>query len=380
MCTSVFSFGQKANLTDAILLMRKFDSKNGIEPSLKLLNEAKKFIDLAAVNTETANNPKMHLCRGEIYFGLIEIADIEAASTGKVMDETLASEYEKIAKESFKKLYLDPKTIQIVEAENYINARVTEIFNKGVIAYTASKFEEATLLFLKAYEYSKYTNKIYEDAANSANTSLNQAVNIYLTNKEYDKAKTLTQNVYKHYPSNISVLICLINIYIADNDFINTDKYTNEALAIDPNNKQLYYVLGTSYMTLKQYEKADQALTKALAIDSSYSAAQYQLGAVLLEWAYALKYQIGQMDYKDPQAPILEAQAKDMLLRAIPLLEAYSASNPSAIDILEILQKLHGRMGNKEKSEALKKRIEEMKIAEEKRLAEEKKKAEEKKQ
>ena len=121
VCMSVYSFGQKGNLTDAALRMKKYNPMNGIEPSLKLLNEAKKFIDLAAVNTETANSPKMHLYRAEIYYGLIEIADMEAATTGKVKDETLATEYEKIAKESFKKVYEDPKAVHVSEAENFIN-------------------------------------------------------------------------------------------------------------------------------------------------------------------------------------------------------------------------------------------------------------------
>jgi len=361
ICTSVFSFGQKANLTDAILLMKKYNPMNGIEPSLKLLNESKKFIDLAAVNTETANSPKMYLYRAEIYYGLIEMAGMEASTTGKVMDETLASEYEKIAKESFKKVYEDPKKVYVAEAENFINFRVAFIFEMGIKSYTAKKFEDATDLFIGSYEVSKFIDKEYKDASVNAYLSMSQAVDSFLTIKQYDKAKIVANKVYKISPTNIDVLICLINIYLADNDLINAEKYTSEALALDPNNKQLYYVLGTSYMTLKQNEKAEEALTKALAIDSSYGVAQYQLGAHLFNWSNDLKYQAGQMDYKDPKAPILEAQAREMLLRAMPLLEAYAIKNPTDKYVLEILQKSHYKLGNKEKSEAFKKRIESLK-------------------
>ncbi len=361
VCLSVYSFGQKQNLTDAALRMKKYNPMNGIEPSLKLLNEAKKFIDLAAVNTETANSPKMHLYRAEIYYGLIEMAGMEAATSGKVMDETLASEYEKIAKESFKKVFEDPKKVHVGEAENFINFRVNYIFEMGIKSYTNKKFEDATDLFIGAYEVSKFLDKEYKDASVNAYLSMSQAVDSFLTIKQFEKAKTIANKVYEISPTNIDVLISLINIYLADNDLINAEKYTSEALALDPNNKQLYYVLGTSYMTLKQNEKAEEALTKALAIDTSYGDAQYQLGAHLFNWSNELKYQAGQMDYKDPKAPILEAQAKDMLLRAMPLLEAYAIKNPTDKYVLEILQKSHYKLGNKEKSEAFKKRVEALK-------------------
>ena len=208
---------------------------------------------------------------------------------------------------------------------------------------------------------SKFLDKEYKDASVNAYLSMSQAVDSFLTIKQFEKAKTIANKVYEISPTNIDVLISLINIYLADNDLINAEKYTSEALALDPNNKQLYYVLGTSYMTLKQNEKAEEALTKALAIDTSYGDAQYQLGAHLFNWSNELKYQAGQMDYKDPKAPILEAQAKDMLLRAMPLLEAYAIKNPTDKYVLEILQKSHYKLGNKEKSEAFKKRVEALK-------------------
>lgn len=358
---SAYSFGQKQNLTDAALRMKKYNPMNGIDPSLKLLNESKKFIDLAAVNTETANSPKMHLYRAEIYYGLIEMAGMEAATTGKVMDETLAAEYEKIAKESFKKVYEDPKKVHVGEAENFINFRVAFIFEMGIKSYTNRKFEDATDLFIGSYVVSKFIDKENKDASVNAYLSMSQAVDSFMIIKRYDKAKTIANKVYKISPTNIDVLICLINIYLADNDLINAEKFTSEALALDPNNKQLYYVLGTSYMTLKQNEKAEEALAKALSIDTSYGDAQYQLGAHLFNWSNELKYQAGQMDYKDPKAPILEAQAREMLLRAMPLLESYAQKNPNDKYVLEILQKSHFKLGNKEKSESFRKRIEALK-------------------
>ena len=40
---------------------------------------------------------------------------------------SMLMEYEKIAKESFKKIYEDPKKVHVGEAENFINSRVAFI-------------------------------------------------------------------------------------------------------------------------------------------------------------------------------------------------------------------------------------------------------------
>lgn len=103
------TFAQKTNVTDAALLMKKYNPMSGVEPSKKILLKAKDFIDLAAVNSETARSPKMHMYRGEIYFGLIELAAMEAATSNINVDETLLKEYESKAKESFNKVLEDPK-------------------------------------------------------------------------------------------------------------------------------------------------------------------------------------------------------------------------------------------------------------------------------
>jgi hypothetical protein len=65
------SFAQKKNVTDAIMTYKKYNPmSNGIEPSIKMLEKATEYIDLAAVNPETKEDFKMHLYRAEIYYQL----------------------------------------------------------------------------------------------------------------------------------------------------------------------------------------------------------------------------------------------------------------------------------------------------------------------
>ncbi|MEN9420760.1 MAG: hypothetical protein RLZZ107_234, partial [Bacteroidota bacterium] len=67
LAVSTTTFAQKKNVTDAILLMRKYNPTGDVDANLKTVTDAKNFIDLAAVNPETAEDFKMHLYRAEIY-------------------------------------------------------------------------------------------------------------------------------------------------------------------------------------------------------------------------------------------------------------------------------------------------------------------------
>jgi hypothetical protein len=61
-----FSFAQKKNVTDAAMLMKKYNPMAGAEKAKENATKAKDFIDLAAVNAETKEDMKMHLYRGMV--------------------------------------------------------------------------------------------------------------------------------------------------------------------------------------------------------------------------------------------------------------------------------------------------------------------------
>ena len=90
---------QKSSITDAALKYKKYNPMGSMEENKKALSGAKADIDLAAVNTETANDPYMHRYRGIIYFGLMEIATMEAAMSGAQPDENVIKEYDAKIKE-----------------------------------------------------------------------------------------------------------------------------------------------------------------------------------------------------------------------------------------------------------------------------------------
>lgn len=355
------TFAQKTNVTDAALLMKKYNPMSGVEPSKKILLKAKDFIDLAAVNSETATSPKMHMYRGEIYFGLIELAAMEAATSNINVDETLLKEYESKAKESFNKVLEDPKKEYINDINIFLGTRTEMYFNMGIQSFSNRNFEMATNLFLGAMQVKSFLNETYPDAEVNAQLCLSRAVDSLLSIKNFDKAIEISNLVNEAMPKNVDVLISMINIYLQKGDIVGSEKYLKEALALAPNNKQLYYVLGTANMDLNENEKADAALTKALEIDSNYSDAQYQLGAHLFNWAGQLKKEAGQLAENDTNYDVLITKATAMQYRSLALLEKYILTKPNEKAVLEILRSTYSKLGNAEKAGEYKKRLEALK-------------------
>ena len=354
------SFAQKKNVTDAAMLMNKYNPMMGIEPAKKTVSEAKSFIDLAAVNAETAEDMKMHLYRGEIYFALIEVTSMEAMS-GKEPDTALMRRYSEISKSSFKKVIEDPKKSKLKDAQDFINFRADMYFNMGIKLYNEKKFEQATQAFLGAYGVKQFIGEDFKDAYTNTTLSLNYAADSLIGKKEFEKATQLAEAALETMPKNIDVLITLVNINLQKGDPIVAEKYLNKALVIDPLNKQLYYVLGTSYIDLKQNEKAEEALKKAIEIDPNYSEAQYQLGAHLVNWAGDIQTEASNLDYKNPKVAELDKKANEILLRGSQVLEKYVEKNPNEKTVLEILYKTYYRLGDTEKANLYKKRADAIK-------------------
>lgn len=339
------SFGQKKNVTDAALLMKKYNPYQDMEGAKKAAEQAKTFIDLAAANPETANDMKMHLYRAETYYALIETTSFGVTDPTKI-DKTLMEQYDVVAKESFKKVIEDPKKTYKEDAETFINFRVEMAFNMGLKMYNDKKFDMATQLFATAYKLSEYILVDNKDAYTNAGLALHYAVEDYIAKKEYDKALQLSEMGLQFMPKNIDIVIGMVNVCLQKGDMTATEKYVNQALAIDPNNKQLYYVLGTSYIDLKQNEKAEESLRKALSIDPEYIEAQYQLGAHLYNWALELKADAGKLDYKDPKVAQMEKQSEDLLRKSVEVLEKYIAKNPNDKPVLSILYQTFYRLGD----------------------------------
>lgn len=358
---SAATFAQKKNVTDAILLMRKYNPVGEVGANKKIVTEAKSFIDLAAVNAETAEDLKMHLYRAEIYYCLNEVSNIEAMTSGTPLDNVAADANKTIAVTSFKKVLDDPKKAYTADAQSFINGRADFMFNQGIVAYNAKKYADAANAFLASHEIKTYLGEDFKDAAVNTSLAANYAVEDLLAAKKYDEAIAFASGISAAMPNNIDILISLVNINLQKGDVAATETYINKALALDPLNKQLYYVLGTSYMDKKENDKATAALKKAIEIDPNYNEALYQLGAHLYNLAVEKRNAGVELDYKDPKAAKLEAEAMDLFKQALEPLEKYASQNADDKAILDILYKTNMKLGNIEKAKEYKTRLDALK-------------------
>ena len=351
---------QKQNVTDAALIMNKYNPMAGAIEAKKAVEKAKGFIDLAAVNPETAEDFKMHYYRAQVYFALIELSSLSANAESN-LDENLLKEYESISKESFKKVMSDPKKKWIADAEQFINMRSEMAFEMGIKSYNDKKFIPAVQLFCAAHAIKGFLGVEYKDASINASLSLNNVVDSLIQLNDFSQALKISEDAHAVLPLNIDIIISIININLKKGDFVNSEIYLNKALVIDPKNKQLYYVLGTSYIDLKENEKAEEALMKAIEIDPNYTEAQYQLGAHLFNWANDIKTSADQLDFNDPNAPLLVAKSTEILKRSLIVLEKYILINPNEKAVLEILWKSYYKLGDDVKSAEYKKRAQDIK-------------------
>jgi tetratricopeptide (TPR) repeat protein len=280
-----YSSAQKTNITDAAVLMKKYNPMGG-EKSSKLVNEAKDFIDKAAVHPETSESMKMHYYRGMIYFALIEMATIDAMS-GKTQDDALMEQYAETSKESFLKVVndTDKRKGYQEDAKSFIDMRVKQYWDMGIGMYETKNYELAMMGFMGAYSVSEFIGVDYEDAKVNAMAMFNVVTDSLLNSGQLEKTEELAILAQEAFGKEMTILTTLINVALKQGDKTKSEKYINQALELDPENKELYYILGTSYIELKENKKAEENLLKAIEIDSMYVNAHSNLAALYMSWS-----------------------------------------------------------------------------------------------
>jgi tetratricopeptide (TPR) repeat protein len=345
---ATFSFAQKASVTDAHNAYKRYVPLVGdLETNKKALADAKAAIDLAAVNTETANALDMHKYRGMVYYGLMETAAVEGAMSGKEADTAALSSYEKVVKASFTAVLNAPKGKgEKAEVREFINLKTTFYFNNGLAMFNAKKYSEATMMFLGAFKISQLINEPYNDAAVNTKLSFARAVDTLLDTKNYEEADKLGRMVCEEFPKDLDVLVSLINLNLQKNDLVEAEKFLKNAISIDSTNKQLLLVLGSSLMELKQYEKASESFNKSLKLDPNYSEAVYQYSTMLFNWSIELRNTAADLKPSDPKAKELEKKANRNLTENGLLLENYLKNNANDTIALEITWRTYSFLPN----------------------------------
>lgn len=376
---------QKTNETSAAIEYKKFTdalSMGNIDPAQKAIEKAKGFIDLAAVNETTKESPKTLFFKGEIYTGYLIAFGLDTA----FMNNN-AENYFNIGIESYQKSlaistkYKEDIKTSIDQKKGMFSLGINKLYDEGKFAECAEAYEmqvklseginevdtlsiyNSAVCYEKGNEFEKAA-KMYTKAANTgykAPGTFRSASACYRKAGKAPEAKEVLSEGRKKYPNDRDLLLELVNTNIDAGDAAGAEAALSEAIAADPKNKQLHYTIGTIYIELKQNEKAEKALNEALAIDGEYEDALYQLGAHLVTWAADLRTAAGQLNLKDPNYDKMSAQSEETFKRALIPLEKFITKNPNDKDVLTILSQIYRSIGNYEKANEYKKRIEAIK-------------------
>jgi|GEM_PF-5704185 len=142
-----------------------------------------------------------------------------------------------------------------------------------------------------------------------------------------------------------------------------------ESVVSEKPDKQLYFNLGILYDRLKNYEKSKENYNKAIEMDSEYYDAYYNLGAMF--FTLGNKKHTAAEEYKDmngnfmagedgEKGKALEEEANAFYKEAAPAFEKVISLDGSERQPVEVLQRIYYLLGDKDKVEELKKKLDAM--------------------
>jgi tetratricopeptide (TPR) repeat protein len=337
------TFAQSSKVMAAYNYLEEYKlSKNGQD-----LVEAKEAIDAACLNETTSILAKTWYYKGMIYHFL---------SKDPLLSKTDAS-FSEVALTSLEKSLTmnDPKFRNQDEALDYMRAISADIFNAGVEAYQAQKFDVAyayfskmkpinTILEKNKVELVVTTVRAVSNTAAAAEQAgmtkeaiaayedlltMNQDANnyrflssLYKMDGNKEKAMSILDEAAKKHPDNADIIIDQLNFYIEDGKLNEAIDKLDKAIALQPNNDMLYFVKGNAYDKNKELDKAIVEYEKAIAINPKNDKALYNAGAMYFLGANEYIKQMNELSYNETaKYNELDGKRKELYLKAKPYFE-----------------------------------------------------------
>ena len=353
------AFAQKNNETSAAIEYLAFEkgmsegfAGNDLSGAKAKLEEAKKYIDLAAENETTKSSTKTLFYKGEIYTAyhlLYSMDSVFAKENGqkyliigiksyqscidvsktlgkKVLKNSMidiafsTDKKKKLLEMTANKLYEEGK-FELAGQSFEVDAKLSE----GLYQFDTLNMNNAAICYEKSSNYIKAA-EISEFLCNNNPKNPRcfvNAANNYAKLGNTEKAITLVEQGRKIFPNDRDLIMKLVVLYLNSNNMQGAEVALNAAIAASPNDKQLYFNIGSVYMDLKQNEKAEQALTKAIELDPNYYEAVYNLGAHLFNWAQATKTEAKQLKLGDSRYDEMITRSNEIYKKSLVYLEKY---------------------------------------------------------
>ncbi|MEN6454693.1 MAG: tetratricopeptide repeat protein [Prolixibacteraceae bacterium] len=225
------------------------------------------------------------------------------------------------------------------------------IFNAGLAAYNAEKYEDAVKYYKEAAKYEYNGARTFELIASS-----------YINMQDTSQALSTLQEGFEKYPENSAIMVLMINIYLNANKVNDAMKYLNLAIKQDPENASFYFARGSLYDKINQPDSAVVAYEKAIKLKPDYFDAYYNLGAIyynqgVKQVEIANSIPSNQQDKYEAE----KNKADDYFKQAIPYMEKASEVNAEDTFSLESLKTLYYRLKMMDKFDEVNKKLEDLK-------------------
>jgi tetratricopeptide (TPR) repeat protein len=349
---------------------------NYYKPEYELLDKAKSNIDDAAVHESTMGKPKTWYYRGLIYQKIYK-----HAKYGNLDEMALEKAYE-----SYKKaLELDPNYEFKDEVNQNISALSGDFFTRGLDEFNAKDFNRALISF-------EWVLKIRNNDMNALQNSALCAERLAkwdIAKSYYQKILTVNQkdplvflslsNIQKRegdvagaiqtisegrklFPSDNKLIISQLDLYLGADKIKEASELIEVAISGDPTNASLHFAKGTLFDKMGNKEVAAQSYVKAIELNNSYFDANYNLGAMYFNQAAEMVNTANNLPpNKVKEYDLAKAKYEAKFREAMPYLERAHEINPKDMSTMESLKQLYARLGQTEKSSAMKKKMEENK-------------------
>ncbi|MGM0375211.1 MAG: tetratricopeptide repeat protein [Bacteroidota bacterium] len=222
------------------------------------------------------------------------------------------------------------------------------IYNAGLAAYNAEKWEPAA----------EYLNKSikYDYGGGDAVLLLDQ---IYNNLEDSTKRAENLKRGFKKYPDDERLLTQLINYYLETGQNEQAKEYLNQAIEGQPENPSFYYARGVLYDQNEEYEKAIEDYKKAIELNDEYFDARFNLGVIYFNQGIE---QMGVANEETEHEKFQEEKAKadSLFEKALPHMEKARELKPEEPSVLESLKGLYYRFDMNDKYEEVNEKLQEL--------------------
>ncbi len=353
------------------------------------LMDAMEAINLAAKHDQTKGKGKTWYFRGQVY-DKIHTNEELSPSHPDALDE---------AWDSYKKcLELnDPKFRDKDDALQNVYVLTNSYLTKGFDLYSAKQYQGAFDAYMTIFEIRDFLAThgkeikleeqiiklntalaaIGSDNMVEAKRLLHELVDsdhdnvliykklsgIYLAEKNTPSAQEVLEKGIKKYPNDIGLLIDELNIFLSQGKQAEAIDKLKKAIELEPDNAQLHFALGTAYEHLKEMDNAKAAYEKAVEVNPEHYDSYSNLGALSYNKAIDLNLQMNELGFSSADQKkyeVLKTERDTYYNEALPFFEKAYEIKDDQTEILTALKEIYAKMGDYEKSNAMKARLEEV--------------------